>query len=83
MRIDDFLSTVGIIKRRTIAKELASNGMIEVNGRRVKPAHEVKANDIIAIKGAQFVTLEVRAIPVGSIPKERRDEFVKILTSAS
>jgi len=50
MRIDDFLSTVGAVKRRTVAKELAQNSMITVNGRTVKPAYQVKVNDIIHIR---------------------------------
>ena len=35
MRVDDYLSTVGLIKRRTVAKEMADNGLVEVNGRKV------------------------------------------------
>lgn len=79
MRLDDFLSTVGVIKRRTVAKELASNGMIEVNGRRAKAAHDINTNDIIRVKGKQTVTVEVLAVPTGSVPKDRRDEFVRYL----
>ena len=81
MRIDDFLSTVGVIKRRTIAKELAVSGMIEVNGQRVKAAYDVKANDIIHIKGKRSITVEVLALPTGSVPRDRRDQFVKTLNT--
>ena len=52
MRIDDYLSTVGLIKRRTIAKEMGSNGLLEVNGRTVKASYAVKPGDIIHIKGS-------------------------------
>ncbi len=79
MRIDDFLSTVGVIKRRTIAKELAQNGLVHVNDRRVKPAYQVKPNDIIAIRGTRPITVEVLNIPGGSVPKERREEFFRQL----
>ena len=79
MRLDDYLSTVGVIKRRTIAKELAGNGLIHVNDRRVKPAYQVKLNDIIAIRGSHPVTVEVIGIPTGSVPKERREEFFRLL----
>ncbi len=81
MRIDDFLSTVGVIKRRTIAKELAQNGLVHVNDRRVKPAYQVKPNDIIAIRGARPITVEVLNIPSGSVPKEHREEFFRQLPS--
>ena len=80
MRIDDFLSTVGIIKRRTIAKELAQKGMVAVNGRTIKPAYQVKINDIITIKGSRSVTAEVLALPTGSIPKDQREKYFKELT---
>ncbi len=79
MRIDDFLSTVGVIKRRTIAKELAKNGMVEVNGRTIKAAYEVNTGDIILIKGNRRTVVEVRAIPTGSVPKTARDEYVREL----
>ena len=80
MRIDDFLSTVGIIKRRTIAKELAQKGMIAVNGRTIKPAYQVNVNDIIAIKGNRAVTVEVLSLPTGSVPKAQQEAYFKELT---
>jgi len=79
MRIDDYLSTVGIIKRRTVAKEMADHGLVEVNGRKVKPAYDVKLNDIIVIKGTHPFKAEVFAIPHGNVSKERRAEYYKAL----
>lgn len=49
MRIDKYLKVSRILKRRTISKELALNQRIEINGRVVKPSHEVNAGDIVAI----------------------------------
>ena len=79
MRIDDYLSTVGIIKRRTIAKELGSNGLIEVNGKKVKPSYQVKLSDVIAIKGSRPYSAEVIEIPTGSVPKPDRGKYFKEL----
>ncbi len=81
MRIDDYLSTVGAVKRRTVAKEMASNGQIAVNGRTVKAAYQVQQHDIITIKGVRGRTIEVLALPTGSVPKERRSEYFKELPS--
>jgi len=75
MRIDDFLSSVGAIKRRTIAKQLGSSGMIAVNGNTVKPSYQVKINDIIRIKGSRSLVIEVLNIPVGSIQKDERELY--------
>lgn len=77
MRVDDFLSTVGVIKRRTVAKELGSNGLIEANGRRVKPAYEVKPGDVIRIKGSRPKAVEVIDIPSGSVPKTERGSYFR------
>jgi len=80
MRIDDYLSTVGVIKRRTVAKELGANGLIEVNGHKVKPSYQVKINDIIAIKGSRPQTVEVLDIPTGSVPKANREKYFKAIS---
>ena len=47
MRLDLVLKQSGIIKRRTIAKALADNGRILVNGKVAKPSFEVKEGDVI------------------------------------
>jgi len=80
MRLDDFLSTVGVIKRRTIAKEMAANGLIEINGHRAKPAAEIKPKDIITIKGSQPQAVEVLQVPVGSVAKADREQYVRTLS---
>ena len=80
MRIDDYLSTVGLVKRRTVAKDLAASGLIAVNGRTVKPAYQVGVNDIIAIKGKRALTVEVLAIPSGSVAKAGRSDYFRQLT---
>ncbi len=79
MRIDDYLSTVGIIKRRTIAKQLASNKLIEIGQRKVKPAYAVKIGDIIEIKGSDPKTIEVLDIPSGSVATANREQYFKFL----
>ena len=80
MRVDDYLSTVGIIKRRTVAKELGQNGLIVVNESKVKPAYQIKVNDIVKIKGTHPLTIQVLAIPGSSVPKEKRDIYAKVLS---
>ena len=80
MRIDDYLSTVGVIKRRTIAKELGQNGLIYVNGNKVKPAYQVHVDDLIQIKGSKPQTVQIIAIPNSSVQKENRDQFIKTIS---
>jgi ribosomal 50S subunit-recycling heat shock protein len=49
MRIDKYLKVSRILKRRTVSKGLAVNERVEINGKIVKPAHEVKAGDEVQI----------------------------------
>ena len=49
MRIDKFLKVARVIKRRTIANEMADKGRICVNEKQVKPSYEVKIGDIVEI----------------------------------
>lgn len=50
MRIDKYLKVARVIKRRTIAKELADDDRIFINDKLAKPASEVEVGDIIDIK---------------------------------
>ena len=79
MRIDDFLSSVGVIKRRTVAKEMASSGLIECQGRKLKASYQVNIGDIISIKGSHPLSVEVLDIPAGSVSKERREKYFRPL----
>ena len=45
MRIDKFLKVSRLIKRRTVANEVADAGRIVVNGREVKASYQVKIGD--------------------------------------
>lgn len=53
MRIDKFLKNSRIIKRRTVAKEAADGGRIEVNGRPAKAGTEVVEGDRVKISFAK------------------------------
>ncbi len=81
MRIDKFLNTVNITKRRAISEDMCKSKVVSINGAVVKPAKDVKVGDIISIAYLEkVVKYEVLQIPVTkSIPKSKKDEFVKEL----
>ncbi|MEW5924098.1 MAG: S4 domain-containing protein [Candidatus Zixiibacteriota bacterium] len=79
MRLDIFLSKVGAVKRRVLAKEMADSGLIKVNGRRFKPAGEVRTGDIISIGGSRPLTIEIKNIPAGNVKKEERENYYRKL----
>jgi len=80
MRLDLYLSRVGVVKRRPIAKELADNGLIRLNGNPAKAGREVGEGDIIRIGGKRPVAVEILAIPNGSVKREDREKYFKTLS---
>lgn len=60
MRLDLVLKLSGLIKRRTIAKELADRGRILINDRTAKPSSEVKEGDILELHlGNRVLIVEI------------------------
>lgn len=60
MRIDKYLKVSRLIKRRTVAKEVADHERITINGRLAKPSSEITVNDIVSIRfGMKIVTFKV------------------------
>ncbi len=49
MRVDKYLKVARILKRREVAKQLALNGRLFINGKAAKPSGEVKAGDEVKI----------------------------------
>jgi len=79
VRIDKFMNTVNLVKRRAIAQDMIANRVVFLNGILVKPSKEVKVGDKITIKylkGAKSYT--VLKIPqTKTIPKSKMEEFIK------
>lgn len=63
MRLDKFLKLSRLIKRRTVANEAVGLGRVQLNGREVKPSHEVKPGDILTLRfGARMMKVRVEDI---------------------
>ena len=60
MRLDLVLKQSGIIKRRTVAKALAENGKIFVDGKVAKPSTEVKDGAVLTLHlGMHLIEVEI------------------------
>ena len=60
MRLDLVLKQSGLIKRRTVAKELADRGRILINDKVAKPSSEVKEGDILELRlGNRVLVVEI------------------------
>ncbi|MEK3936392.1 RNA-binding S4 domain-containing protein [Sporosarcina sp. FSL W7-1349] len=63
MRLDKFLKVSRLIKRRTLAKQVADQGRITINGKVAKASSVVKAGDELAIRfGQKIVTARVEVL---------------------
>ncbi|MEW9196358.1 MULTISPECIES: RNA-binding S4 domain-containing protein [Bacillus amyloliquefaciens group] len=63
MRLDKFLKVSRLIKRRTLAKEVADQGRITVNGNQAKASSDVKADDELKVRfGQKLVTVKVNEL---------------------
>lgn len=78
MRVDKFLKMSRVIKRRTVANEVADNGRVSVNGKIVKPSYDVKVGDIIEIQfGDKISRFEIVNIP--KVQGKNLEETIKLL----
>ena len=63
MRIDKFLKVSRLIRRRTLAKQVADQGRITINGKVAKASSVVKEGDELAIRfGQKIVTVKINQI---------------------
>jgi ribosomal 50S subunit-recycling heat shock protein len=88
LRLDKFLKVSRIIKRRTLAKEVADKGRITVNGNIAKASTVIKVGDVLSIRfGQKVITLKVdnlqetikkeEATNLYTIVKEEKIEEIK------
>lgn len=63
MRLDKFLKISRIIKRRSVAKDVADKGRIQINGNLAKSSSTVKIGDHLRIQfGNRVVEVEVKEL---------------------
>src|SRR2546428_12940149 len=67
MRLDKWLWAARFFKTRSLAQQAVAGGRVQLNGDRTKPAHEVKANDMVVVRvGDWRWEVKVRRSPSGA-----------------
>ncbi|TFJ92993.1 RNA-binding S4 domain-containing protein [Lentibacillus salicampi] len=80
MRLDKYLKVSRLIKRRTLAKEVAGQGRITVNGQPAKASTVLSVGDELVIKfGQKVVTLEVTSLKE-AVKKDEADNLYKVIS---
>lgn len=79
MRLDKFLKVSRIIKRRSVAKEIADQGRILVNDLPAKSSTKVKVGDTLTIKfGNKTETVKINRI-VETTKKSEAEDMYELL----
>ena len=84
MRLDQFLQKTGIVKRRSLAKELCDRGAVELDGKVAKAAHSVEPGNTLVVRfHDRRCTYKALEVPQGNIRKESRVDFVQLISEQS
>ena len=79
MRLDKYLKVSRLIKRRTLAKEIADNGRITVNNKIAKSSTKLEVDDIVTIQlGNKRLAIKVVEM-VDSTKKEDAKNMFEII----
>ena len=70
MRLDKYLKVSRVIKRRTLANEVADAGRVLVNGKPAKASYTVKIGDIIEVT---FVNRPVKIRVLSDVEQKGKD----------
>jgi ribosomal 50S subunit-recycling heat shock protein len=79
MRVDKYLNSVNLTKRRSIALDMIKNKVVLINGKIVKPSKEVATGDEITLNYLnESKKYKVLQIPkTKTIPKSAQEDYVK------
>ena len=79
VRLDLFLKTCRLMKRRSEAKRACDNGIVSVEGTPAKAAREVKPGDIVAIAFVdRLLDIEILELPKGNVPRAQAKTFYRV-----
>jgi ribosomal 50S subunit-recycling heat shock protein len=80
MRLDLFLKTTHLVKRRELAKELCDEGMVRVNGSPKKASTEVSVGDELVFPiYNRMLKVKILDVPKGNLPKGNQWSFIELL----
>ena len=80
MRLDVFLKRTGLIKQRSLAKEICDKGAVFVDGRRAKASTDIGCGRAISLEiGDDILDIEVLSLPTRNYKRKDGEAFYKII----
>ncbi len=84
VRLDLFLKSSRLVKRRSVARELCDSGRVLVNDRQAKPGKELKQGDTVTLQfSTRLIELEVISIPASPVRNMAPQDLYRIRTEKS
>lgn len=85
MRIDKFLDSVNITKRRSVGSDMLKSEVVYLNGNIAKPSKTVKIGDLIEVKYLKLVKkYKILKIPTTkTIPKSMQLNFIQEISNGN
>jgi ribosomal 50S subunit-recycling heat shock protein len=82
MRLDLFLKLSRLCPRRTVAQKLCDAGIVLLNGRVAKSAHDIKAGDEIVIRKAnEEIVARVLNVPTSrNVARRDANSLIEIVS---
>ncbi|HDM90827.1 MAG TPA: hypothetical protein ENG67_06450 [candidate division WOR-3 bacterium] len=82
MRVDYYLKKVRLIKTREGARKACNLGYVFINGKKAKPAAQVKPGDEILLDmPTRKVRVEVVELPQGNVRKKDAPSYYRLIES--
>lgn len=83
MRLDKYLKVSRLIKRRTVAKEIADKGRISINGKVAKSSSDVAVGDELTILfGNKTLVVKITRI-VETTKKAEAEEMYQVVSDTA
>ncbi|HSA06175.1 MAG TPA: RNA-binding S4 domain-containing protein [Candidatus Gastranaerophilales bacterium] len=80
MRLDKYLKVSRLIKRRTVANEITSQGKIFINNKSAKPSTTVKEGDQLKLEYQnKTVIVEIIKVPTGNVSIQESKDLYKLI----
>ena len=80
MRLDIFLKRVGLVKQRTLAKQVCDGGVVSVDGKKAKAAKEIAVGRTIELDlRSESLEIEVLDLPNRNYKRKTGEAFYKII----
>jgi ribosomal 50S subunit-recycling heat shock protein len=80
LRLDVFLKRTGLLKQRTLAREVCQGGQVRVDGRVAKASKEIAPGHTIVVETAYaFLEIEVVGLPSRNYRRREGETFYRIM----